>query len=76
VPPPPGLAGLVRRFERNLEDYCAGRYKEARVRREFVDPFFGLLGWDVDNAAGLAEQYKDVVHEDAIKAGGGTKAPD
>ena len=34
------------------------------------------MGWDIDNAAGKAETYKDVVHEDAIKIGGAVKAPD
>jgi hypothetical protein len=24
------------------------------------------LGWDLDNRAGYAEAYKDVIHEDAI----------
>jgi len=76
LPPPPELAGLVERFRRNIDDYRAGGYKEVRLRREFVHPFFKLLGWDVDNTAGLAEAYKDVIHEDAIKLGGGTKAPD
>ena len=37
---------------------------------------FKALGWDVDNEYGDAEAYKDVVHEDAIKVGGATKAPD
>ena len=37
---------------------------------------FKELGWDVDNTRGYAEAYKDVVHEDAIKVGGFTKAPD
>ena len=34
------------------------------------------MGWDVDNERGYAEAYKDVIHEDAIKVGGATKAPD
>ena len=38
MPPPAELAGLVERFERNIDDYRSGRYKEAQVRREFVDP--------------------------------------
>ena len=39
-------------------------------------PFFKLLGWDVNNEKGYAEAYKDVIHEDSIKKGGVTKAPD
>jgi len=37
---------------------------------------FKALGWDIENEYGDAEAYKDVVHEDAIKVGGATKAPD
>ena len=41
-----------------------------------MDPFFRALGWDIDNEAGYAARYKDVVHEDSIKIAGTTKAPD
>jgi hypothetical protein len=73
---PATVVELVERFERNLDVYKQADYKEARVRVEFVDPFFEALGWDVRNVQGYAEQYKDVVHEDAIKVGGATQAPD
>src|SRR5205814_4408408 len=56
--------------------YASGHYNETQLRREFLDPFFKALGWDVDNTAGHAEAYKDVIHEDAIKIGEATKAPD
>jgi type I restriction-modification system DNA methylase subunit/predicted type IV restriction endonuclease len=67
---------LVDRFRDNLEAYKRSTYNETQVRREFIDPFFASLGWDVDNERGYAEAYKDVVHEDAIKIAGVTKAPD
>ena len=70
------IAELTARFERNLEAYRSGRYNETQLRREFIDPFFKALGWDVDNEQGYAEAYKDVIHEDAIRIGGATKAPD
>ncbi|MFQ6613928.1 MAG: Eco57I restriction-modification methylase domain-containing protein, partial [Fidelibacterota bacterium] len=66
---------LVETFRRNLDAYKAS-YNETMVRREFIDPFFAALGWDITNQAGYAEAYKEVVHEDAIKIGGATKAPD
>ena len=59
-----------------MDSYTSGKYNETQVRREFVDPLFELLGWDVSNVAGRPEAYKDVVHEDAVKVGGRTKAPD
>jgi hypothetical protein len=67
---------LVERFARNLDVYKRAEYKETQVRVEFIAPFFEALGWDVRNVRGYAEQYKDVVHEDAIKVGGATRAPD
>ncbi len=73
---PEGLNDLVKRFKRNVDSYTSGKYNETQLRREFVDPLFELLGWDVSNSKGYSEAYKDVIHEDAIKIGGGTKAPD
>jgi predicted type IV restriction endonuclease len=74
--PPPIIQELVDRFHRNVEAYSTQGYNETRLRREFLDPFFEALGWDVINRAGHAEAYKDVIHEDAIKIGGVTKSPD
>ncbi len=76
MPAPAEILALVERFHEHRDDYRAGGYTETEVRREFVDPLFKALGWDIDNTAGYAEAYKDVVHEDAIKVGGSTKAPD
>jgi predicted type IV restriction endonuclease len=73
---PKEILDLVARFELHRESYTSGQYNETQLRREFIDPFFKCLGWDVENAAGLAEAYKDVIHEDAIKIGGFLKAPD
>jgi hypothetical protein len=77
MPQPPYIIhDLVERFERNYTAYKSGAYNETQVRREFIDPFFEALGWDVNNIQGYAEAYKDVIHEDAVKVGGITKAPD
>jgi len=70
------IEGLVQRFARNLDAYTRPDYKEERVRVEFIGPLFEALDWDVRNVQGYAEPYKDVVHEDAIKVSGATKAPD
>jgi len=67
---PDTVGKLVDRFERNREAYRGGRYNETQVRVELIDPLLIALGWDVHNAAGDAEAYKDVVHEDAIKVDG------
>ena len=73
---PAEIFELIKRFEDNKEAYRSGQYNETQLRREFIDPFFGILGWDVDNKQGYAEAYKDVIHEDAIKIGSAVKAPD
>ncbi|MDO9528477.1 MAG: N-6 DNA methylase [Syntrophales bacterium] len=73
---PEEIHELVERFDRNIDTYRSGRYNEAQVRQEFINPFFNALGWDVYNKQGYAEAYKDVIHEDAIKIGSATKAPD
>ena len=67
---------LVEHYTRNRESYTSAQYNETQLRREYLDPLFTLLGWDIDNKHGYAEAYKDVVHEDAIKIGVSTKAPD
>jgi len=74
--PPVQVLELIERFERYLDLYKQPGYKEARVRVEFIDPFFEALGWDVHNRQGRGEHDKDVVYEDAIKVGGKTRAPD
>ncbi len=76
MPPPQDIVDLIARFARNIDAYKTGRYNETQLRREFIDPFFTALGWDVDNTVGYAEAYKDVIHEDAIRIGSAIKAPD
>ena len=66
---PQEIVELVERFEDNLAAYTSGNYNEAQLRREFIDPFFKALGWDIDNTAGHAEAYKDVIHEASLKIG-------
>jgi len=76
VTAPKEIKRLVERFRDNRDVYCSGAYNETQARREFIDPLFKALGWDVANEKGYAEAYKEVIHEDAIKVGGATKAPD
>lgn len=64
---PKEVSRLIEKFDLHLESYRSGKYNEAQLRNEFLNPFFKALGWDMDNDQGLAEAYKDVVHEDAIR---------
>lgn len=72
----PLLKSLVERFRNNRQDYKSGGYNETQTRREFIDPLLEILDWDVSNKQNFAEAYKHVVHEDHIKVGGSSKAPD
>ncbi len=73
---PQSVLELIERFDQNRNAYRSDQYNEARLRIEFLNPFFEALGWDVNNKHGYAEAYKDVIYEDAIKIGAATKAPD
>jgi hypothetical protein len=74
--PPKAVLDLIERFGEHIEEYRSGRYNETQLRRDFLDPFWKALGWDIDNEKDYAEAYRDVVHEDAVKVGDATKAPD
>src|SRR6266511_5285395 len=70
------VKSLVDRFEQHRDAYRSGRYNETQLRREFLDPFFEALGWDIFNKQSYAEMYKDVIHEDSLEIEGENKAPD
>ncbi len=90
--PPKPVVELVERFERDRKVFQSPEYKEESLHKEFIDPLFESLGWDVSNKAGLTEAcpeqsrrvFKPVIHEESIKAcpeqcrriAGATKAPD
>ncbi|KXS31654.1 MAG: type IIS restriction enzyme [Candidatus Gallionella acididurans] len=76
MPAPDEVIKLIENFECNIDTYRSGSFNETQARRDFIDPLFEALGWDMDNRSGYAEAYRDVIHEDAIKIGGTVKAPD
>ncbi|TMS40742.1 MAG: restriction endonuclease subunit M [Methanobacterium sp.] len=70
------IKDLVKRYDRIIEGNRKSSYNEQQIREEFLNYFFIALGWDVGNKQGAAPQYRDVIFEDSIKIGGGTRAPD
>lgn len=70
------IRDLSDRFTRQSTRYRAPAYNEETARSEFISPFFEALGWDLANRQGNALQYRDVIHEEGIKVGDATKAPD
>ena len=65
---------LVIRFGEQIDSYKSGEYNETLTRRDFIDPMFKALGWDIDNSQGYAEAYREVIHEDKVKIGKGDKS--
>lgn len=76
MPPPPDFLKRLAAYETHRDSYRSGEYNEAQTRREYIDPMFKAMGWDVDNEEGLAEGWKQVVHEDSLKVAETVKAPD
>ena len=70
------IARLVERFNEHVEEYKRNGYNEHETRVDYINPFFKALGWDMDNEQGYAEAYREVIHEDKIKVGSSTQAPD
>ena len=73
---PESILQLVDNFEMHQRAYLSKEYNEEQVRSEFIDPFFDALGWDMYNKASFAQAYKDVIHEEALKMGSASTAPD
>lgn len=63
MPAPSAILDLVARFGEHIETYTSGSYNETLLRRDFLDPFFKELGWDMDNKAGY--HGHQVFREDA-----------
>lgn len=56
----------VQLYEEQISQYRQQSYNETQVRIDFVNPFFKLLGWDVDNSAGLPQHLREVTHEATV----------
>lgn len=57
------ISRLVEKFERDKHFYLSKQYLEAQARRDFIDPFFEALGWDIENKAGLSPFEREVILE-------------
>jgi hypothetical protein len=73
---PPEVIALLERFREHESAYMAGSYNETSLRDDFLDPFFGALGWDLNNSSGYAQAYRDVIKEESLRTSEGVKAPD
>ena len=66
---------LIETFEQNISAYHSQK-NETELRRQFLDPFFEALGWDVDNKRGASEAEKEVAHEHSVEIDGQQKKAD
>lgn len=46
------ISGLVERFTEQLPSYKKSDYNEALTRKDFIDPSFKALWWDMHNLRG------------------------
>jgi len=70
------IENLVNRFAEQEEYYKRATYNETETRRDFIDPFFEALGWDVDNKKGLLPTEREVNHERRVDVKGHSKSAD
>ncbi len=60
------VAELVQTYSDNFQQFQRATYNETQVRVDFVNRFFKLLGWDVDNERGLPQHLREVTHEATV----------
>ena len=70
------IQNLVSKFKRNEKDLVNPNYLEARVRADYIDPFFEALGWDIRNEEGTIEANRQVILEANICINGKKLRPD
>jgi predicted type IV restriction endonuclease len=75
MPAPEKIKQLIQTFEQNLNEYRTHK-NETELRRQFLDPFFEALGWDVSNYKGYDERRKEVAHELSVEIDGQQKKAD
>ena len=63
---PAEVQRLVENFDAQIDSYKSGKYNEAQLRLDYLDPFFNVLGWDVSNKSSEIEAYRDVLVEEQV----------
>ena len=43
------LSKLVEKYEADIKNYQSAKYNETQLRTDFLDPFFAILDWDINN---------------------------
>ncbi|MDR3197700.1 MAG: N-6 DNA methylase [Planctomycetaceae bacterium] len=70
------ITKLVEKFSSQAGRFESADYNETQTRRDFIDPFFTALGWDIDNKQELSQSIREVVLEEKVYTHNGTKSVD
>lgn len=62
------ISQLVEKYHAGREEYLRTSYNETQLRNDFLNPFFKLLGWDIDNTEGKATNEREVILEEPVRA--------
>ena len=73
---PTQVMKLVNQFRDESETVRVSQFKEAWVRRDYIDPLFTALGWDVTYQRRGPQMFREVIVEDTVKVEGAIKTPD
>lgn len=66
------LQRLVNKYD-ELKKYYKGKrsdFKEETCKIDFINPFFRLLGWDIENTKGLEPHLREVIYEQNLRGTG------
>lgn len=65
------LKELIEKYEANRNEIFLKKnnYNEANTRREYIDPFLEILGWDLQNKLGKSLLESDVIVENYVGSG-------
>lgn len=61
------VKSLVEKYEAERDFYLSSGYNESQLRNDFLDPLFGMMGWDIRNEAALPTSEREVVLEASLK---------
>ena len=70
------MEGLVEKFKNKEKETKKAKFDEENTKMEFINEFFRILGWDVDNKQGDPDSRKEVQFEHNVRINGKTKAVD
>lgn len=70
------LKSLIESFQRNQATYKRVSGRPESLKKDYILPFFKILGWDTSNKLGLSLSKKDLLLEDSVIIPGKPKPPD